>query len=211
MSAMWAVRGAPRLQLAARHRRPECALAPGAPRLVSFAVPEPTDAPVVLTRRLIPAAAFAALAATAPLGAQTSDKDKKPVSSSVEDDIRMAQESAPFREVADAFIAAAMAGDTTKVRDMLSPNLVGRMGAEAVDRALGQQILPFFAAGKEVGRSVTIAGTTDAHGSSGFAYYMWLVPQTGEQRPFSVYVVNEGGKRVVANVVPDRLVEGRHQ
>jgi hypothetical protein len=160
---------------------------------------------------VVTAVVTAVAIATAPLGAQSTDKDKKPVSSGTEADLRMAEESAPFRDVANSFIAAAMAGDTAKVREMLSPNLVGRMGEEAVARALGQQILPFFASGKEVGRSVTVAGTTDAHGNSGFAYYMWLVPQDGEQRPFSVYVVSEGGKRVVANVVPDRLVEGRHQ
>jgi hypothetical protein len=136
---------------------------------------------------------------TPPLGAQATE------------DIKMASESAPFREVADAFIAAAIAGNTDKVIGMLSPNLVARMGTEAVTKAMQAQIMPFFASGNEIGKSVTIAGTTDANGNKGFAYYMWLVPKTGEKRPFTVYVVNEGGKRVVANIVPDRFVEGRHQ
>lgn len=33
----------------------------------------------------------------------------------------------------------------------------------------------------------------------------------GEPRPFTVYTVVEAGRPVVANIVPDRLVPGRHQ
>jgi hypothetical protein len=41
---------------------------------------------------------------------------------------------------------------------------------------------------------------------------MWLQPASAAApKPFTVYVVAEGGKPVVANIVPDRLVEGRHR
>jgi hypothetical protein len=58
-----------------------------------------------------------------------------------------------------------------------------------------------------VARSVTVARTA---GVTGFAFYMYMVSKTGELRPFVIYVVEEGGAKVVANVLVDRLVEGRH-
>lgn len=131
---------------------------------------------------------------------------------SVTADLRMAQDAEPLRRVADAFVARALAGDGAAVRAMLSSALVERAGEAGVQRALQNQILPFFAQGRGPGRSVTITRTTDASGSQGFAFYMWLVPANGgEQRPFTVYTVIEQGQAVVANIVPDRLVAGRHQ
>jgi hypothetical protein len=135
-----------------------------------------------------------------------------PATTSVEADLQMAQDAAPFRRAADAFVAAAMVGDAGKVRAMLSPTLVARSGDAAIRRALDAQILPFFAAGKAPGRSVTVTRTTDAAGHQGFAFYMWLHgADASERRPFTVYVVEEQGRLAVANIVPDRLVEGRHR
>ncbi|HZT49414.1 MAG TPA: hypothetical protein VFA64_15675 [Hyphomicrobiaceae bacterium] len=68
-------------------------------------------------------------------------------------------------------------------------------------------MLPFFAPFKEVGRSVTVTRTADA---PGFAFYMYMVSKTDEFRPFVIYVIEEGGAKVVANVLVDRFVEGRH-
>ena len=127
-------------------------------------------------------------------------------------DLRMAQDAAPFRRTADAFVASALAGDAARTQSMLSPALVARSGEQAIRRALDTQILPFFARGKAPGKSVTVTRTTDAAGQQGFAFYMWLRgTDTSTQRPFTVYVVEEEGRFTVANVVPDRLVEGRHR
>jgi hypothetical protein len=164
-----------------------------------------------MTRRSRPvlcAVAAALLAAQAPTAAQA----PAPAAPSVEADLQMAQDAAPFRRVADAFVASALAGDAAKVKGMLSPALVSRGGEAAIARALETQILPFFAAGKAPGRSVTVTRTTDAAGHQGFAFYMWLQRADGSaQRPFTVYVVAEQGGLTVANIVPDRLVEGRHR
>jgi hypothetical protein len=127
-------------------------------------------------------------------------------------DLRMAQDSQPFRQAADEFVARSMAGDVAGTRSLLSRSLVERTGDEAVRRALQSQVLPFFQRGREPGRSVTIARTTDASGQQGFAFYMWMqYAEAPTARPFTVYVVQEQGRLVVANVVPDRLVEGRHR
>ena len=127
-------------------------------------------------------------------------------------DLQMAQDAAPFRRTADAFVASALAGDAARTQAMLSPAMVARSGEAAIRRALDTQILPFFAQGKAPGKSVTVTRTTDAAGQQGFAFYMWLQgADASTQRPFTVYVVEEQGRYTVANVVPDRLVEGRHR
>lgn len=131
---------------------------------------------------------------------------------SVAADLQMAQDAAPFRRTADAFVASALAGDAARTQSMLSPALVARSGEQAIRRALDTQILPFFTRGKAPGKSVTVTRTADAAGQQGFAFYMWLQgADASTQRPFTVYVVEEQGRFTVANVVPDRLVEGRHR
>ena len=130
----------------------------------------------------------------------------------ITEDLRMVADSAPFRRAADEFIARSMAGDAAGTLALLSRRLVERSGDAAIRQALQGQILPFFQRGRAVGRSVTVTQTTDAAGQQGFAFYMWL--QSAEEpalRPFTVYVVKEQDRVVVANVVPDRLVEGRHR
>jgi hypothetical protein len=152
------------------------------------------------------ALAAALSAAQTPVAAQAQ------ATQSVAADLEMAQDAEPFRRAADAFVASALAGDGAKARAMLSSALVSRAGDAAIRRALETQILPFFAGGKTPGRSVTVTRTTDAAGQQGFAFYMWLHgADASERRPFTVYVVEEQGRLAVANVVPDRLVEGRHR
>jgi cell pole-organizing protein PopZ len=161
--------------------------------------------PTFLTTVLASALFATLLCIQPPAAAQSSAAD-------VAADLRMAQDAAPFRRAADAFVATAMAGDAAQAQAMLSAALVARSGDAAIRRALETQILPFFASGKAAGRSVTITRTTDAAGQQGFAFYMWLQASgTAPQRPFTVYVVEEQGRPMVANVVPDRLVEGRHR
>ena len=81
-------------------------------------------------------------------------------------------------------------------------------GQAAVKRKLRRsEVLPFFAQFKEVAGSVTVTRTAEV---TGFAFYMYMVSKAGELRPFVIYVVEEDGAQVVANVLVDRLVEGRH-
>lgn len=165
-------------------------------------------------RPLVEAAIAAALALPALTAAQAAGPAPAPETggADVAADLRMAAEAAPFRETADAFVARAMAGDAEAALAMLSPGLVQRSGADALRQVLRTQILPFFAQGAQVGRSVTISRTTDADGRQGFAYYMWLVPKAGgEPQPFSLYVLRDGSRRVIGNVVPNRAVPGRHR
>ena len=127
------------------------------------------------------------------------------------EELNMAAESPAFRAVADRFIAAAVAGDAATLEQMLSPAIVARAGKETLAKVLGGQVIPFFAGQKETGRSVTVANTADASGNLGFAYYMYSVTRTGEQKPFVIYVVDENGRKTVGNIVVNEFVQGRHQ
>ncbi len=80
---------------------------------------------------------------------------------------------------------------------------------------VANQVLPFFAEYGATAPSVTITETNDQFGSSGYAYYMWMEPRTTESeppspKPFVIYVVQEGERIVVGNILVDHYVEGRH-
>ena len=112
-----------------------------------------------------------------------------------------------FRQVAEEFIAAAAAGDIAKMTRMISPDMVTRTGREAVERYLTDNVLPFFAQFKETGRSTTITRTADM---PGFVLYMYMVSKADQLRPFVIFVIEENGAKVVANILVDKFVEGRH-
>lgn len=78
-------------------------------------------------------------------------------------------------------------------------------------RVLNGQVITFFADHTELGRSATTTNTTDAGGHTGFAYSMYSIPKSGQQKPFVIYIVEESGQKFVANILVNRFVEGRHQ
>jgi hypothetical protein len=112
-----------------------------------------------------------------------------------------------FQHAAEEFIAAAAAGDMPKARQMISPATASASGPEAIERYLTTQVLPFFAEFKSLGKSVTISRTADA---VGFVFYMYMVSSADKLRPFVVYVTEEDGAKVIANILVDHFVEGRH-
>ena len=159
---------------------------------------------------VLASALFAVLLCVHPPSAAQSAAQSTPAA--VAADLRMAQDAAPFRRAADAFVATAMRGDAAQTQAMLSPTLVARSGDAAIPPAQDTHIQTVIAGRQDAGRSVTVTRTTDAAGQQGYAFYMWLQPAGATpQRPFTVYVVEEQGRPMVANVVPDRLVEGRHR
>ncbi len=131
---------------------------------------------------------------------------------SVAVDLQMAQDAEPFRIAAEGFVAQALAGDAAATQALLSRAMVARSGEANIRRALEAQILPFFQRGSGIGGSRTITRTSDAAGQQGYAFYLWLDQRDGSAaRPFTVYAVSEAGRAMVANIVPDRLVAGRHR
>lgn len=149
-----------------------------------------------------------ALAATAPALVATSPGNPAMAQTRAgAPDLSMAGQQDAYRSVAEEFVAAAARGDKAKTSRMLSPATASKVGVEAVERFLAGEVLPFFAPFQEFARSVSITRTADA---PGFAFYMYMVEKTGEMRPFVIYVIEEGGTKVVANVLVDHFVEDRH-
>ena len=127
------------------------------------------------------------------------------------EELEMAARSPEYRAVAEQFVTAAAARDSAKLEKMLSPTLAARTGKEAIQKVMNGQVIPFFADHKEIGRSATTTNTTDANGNTGFAFYMYAVPKSGQQKPFVIYVLEENGQKVVGNILVNRFVEGRHK
>jgi hypothetical protein len=117
------------------------------------------------------------------------------------------QAQTAFRAVADEFIAAARNGDVARMAGMISPEMVAKTGQQEVERYLADPVVPFFAQFKELGRSETIAPTAEV---AGFVFYLYMVSNSGEHRPFVLYVIEEKGAKVVANVLVDHFVATRH-
>jgi hypothetical protein len=166
----------------------------------------PRRRPACLVAWLIMPLLVAALGTSGPVQAQGASPE------AVGADLQMALGARPYREAAERFVLAAIAGRSDGALDQLSPALRARSGDAALRQALSAQILPFFRRGRGISRSVTVTRTTDAAGHGGYAFYMWLFGVDGDdKRPFTVYVVDEDGRQMIANVVPDRLIAGRHQ
>ncbi len=125
--------------------------------------------------------------------------------------LEMQARSAPYRTFADQWIALARTGDVAALERTISPNMIGKVGADTVRRSLNTKVAPFFTQTREVGKSTTVAETTDAFGSRGYVYYMYMMAKTGELRPFALYVVEENGRKVVANILTDYAAPNRHK
>jgi hypothetical protein len=161
-----------------------------------------------------PATLLAALLFTAAtLGAQTARPTTAikttPKETTMQAELEMMNAESAFRSTVDAFLASATAGDAARVEGMISPNLRAQAGAEAVAQVVRAQVIPFFADFEKRG-GTTITQTTDQFGSQGFTYYTYAIPAGGQPKPFVLYMVREAGRIVVANVLVNRLVEGRH-
>ncbi|MDF1506050.1 hypothetical protein [Roseisolibacter sp. H3M3-2] len=150
--------------------------------------------------------------AAAPLGAQAARPAAADPASSVSADLEMMREEQAFGALATEFLAAAAAGDSARVVRMISAKLQAQAGAAQVAQVVRTRVLPFFAERPEPAGASTVTRTTTGFGDQGFAYYRYAARRGGaDARPFVLYVVREGGKLVVANVVVDYHVEGRHR
>src|SRR3954447_8105707 len=124
-------------------------------------------------------------------------------------------EREPQRQASQAivqrFIDAAIARDVQTLIRLVGGPIAKRAGPEGVERYLNDVVLPFFANHKAVGRSKTISTSVDEAGNPGFAFYMYSMLKGGGKKPFVVYVINDNGEWVVANILVDYFVEDRHK
>ena len=123
--------------------------------------------------------------------------------------LAMQAEAKPYEALADWAVDRLRAGDAKAVMERFSPNFTQHLGQPAVERAFREQMVPFFAGSTKVGDSTTITKTHDGFGSQGYAFYFTLNgPETS--KPFVLYVVNEKGNLVVANIVLNKTYADMH-
>ena len=129
----------------------------------------------------------------------------------VTNDLRMMEASARFRTTAEHFSNTARTGSAEALSALISPSMIDYAGVEGVLAILEGQVIPFFQSGDDAWQRTTITFTTDGFGHEGFAFYGFLHGADGAERPFVLYVVEEEEQAVIANVLVDHFVEGRHQ
>ena len=102
-------------------------------------------------------------------------------------------------------------GDAAGFQPLLSPNLRRAAGEETVERVIREQLIPFFADFSALGGSTTVTNATDAYGNEGLSFYKHIRTQAGEERPFVIYIVEEAGTPVVANVLVNTTYADMHE
>lgn len=95
-------------------------------------------------------------------------------------------------------------------RELLSPSLMKRslqeLGKEKVDLMIKQQFIGFFSDFKHLSANVMTMKTSDKDKHPGLAVFRSFLNENGEERPFVVYVLEEGGKLVVGNILINKTL-----
>jgi hypothetical protein len=121
---------------------------------------------------------------------------------------RKADEYAGLLEQALTVLAEGRSADFKR---FLSPSLVARSGESAIDAQLRAQMLPFFAGYQGLGDQSIVAPATDAAGNEGLSFYKTIVGADGIERPFVIYIVEEAGQPVIANLLVNTTYEDLHE
>jgi hypothetical protein len=128
-------------------------------------------------------------------------------SAEIPDYLSMQAGVGPYREMAERLVDLLVAGDAAGVIRHFSPNFAEHLGLPVVERVFTEQMLPFFNGATGLGNTSTVTYTHDAFGSQGYAFYLALKGPDGP-KPFAMYLVNESGRIVLANVVLDKVYSG---
>ena len=129
----------------------------------------------------------------------------------VEADVARAARSEAYNGLVSAAVSALVAGDADAFKGLLSPNSVAVLDEETIDGVVQSQLIPSFSDFAESGRSTYITNTQDQFGSEGFAFYTSIRTARREERPFVIYMVEENGRLVVANLLVNTTFEDMHE
>ncbi len=126
-------------------------------------------------------------------------------------DIARAAQADAYRDLVSAAVSALVRGDAGTFKGLLSPNFVAVLDEATIDGVIQSQLLPFFSDFAGHGRTTYITEAQDQFGSEGFAFYTSILTTAGEERPFVIYMVEEGGRPVVANLLVNTTFEDMHE
>jgi hypothetical protein len=123
------------------------------------------------------------------------------VADDIDSYLAQSQKARAYEGVLEQALSALAAGDAAGFRRLLSPNLIGSNGAERIAAVIEAQMLPFFAGYQGLGKETTVLNTSDQFGNEGLSFYKTAIGADGAERPFVIYIVEEDGRPVVANLL----------
>jgi hypothetical protein len=127
--------------------------------------------------------------------------DNQKDNTSAEDYLAMQSESSDYRKFADKVVVELAKGNTKYLNDNLSPNLIAANSQDAVNSTFLPAAKKLFTNFDHIGNSVTIQPSTDSYGNSGYSFAMTAVYKDNTEKDFKIYIIKEGGKLVVGNIV----------
>ncbi|QHT71201.1 hypothetical protein GXP67_33390 [Rhodocytophaga rosea] len=132
-----------------------------------------------------------------------------PHAATIDTYLEMQEDSAPFREKAEWVVQLLISGNITGFKENFSPNFLRQLGAAEVEKVCTTIFLPFFSGAEKLSNSATVTMTTDAFGSTGYAFYLSFINQH-EEKHFVIYMVSEDNRIVVANLLPNKTYQDMH-
>lgn len=129
---------------------------------------------------------------------------------SADADLAMRARAQPYVAFADQIIAALAMGQSGAFRASLSPTMLDAMPPEDIDAFVDRQVVSFFADYAGPGAEQWIAPTRHPAGMTGFAFYRSFATTGGAEKPFALYILDEGGRLVVGNLVVGRRFQDAH-
>jgi hypothetical protein len=114
---------------------------------------------------------------------------------------------ADFDRTAKEFVDVARKGDLEGAQRLITASVAARTGSAEVALNLSRQVFPFFATFKSYASSSAVTQISNA---DGFAYYMYMIDDADRLRPFVIWIVEENGRKSVANILVDHFVATRH-
>jgi len=121
----------------------------------------------------------------------------------------MQMQAGLYHALAEEVLRGLMQGHAAPLRSYFSTNFLNQIGIQAFEQVCAELLLPFFVTASALGQSSTITYTTDAFGNTGFAFYRTVKEDTTE-KPFIIYMVEENGRIVVANLVINKTYADMH-
>ena len=125
--------------------------------------------------------------------------------------LQQSQQAAVYQGLLQQAVDLLARGDAAGFTPLLSANLRQTAGEATVARVIQAQLIPFFADFAEFGGSTTVTQATDTYGNEGLSFYKSIRTRAGEERPFVIYIVEEEGTPVVANVLVNTTYEDMHE
>jgi hypothetical protein len=125
--------------------------------------------------------------------------------------LQQRQQAEAYQELLQQAVDLLARGDAAGFAPLLSANLRQAAGEATVTRVIREQLIPFFADFQEFGGSTTVTNATDAYGNEGLSFYKSIRTRAGAERPFVIYIVEEAGRPVVANLLVNTTYEDMHE